>query len=230
MKDISRYEKKYAVSQYESITLYQLLRNVLEADENANGDDGYLVRSLYFDTPFHKDFYEKVDGLHERCKVRLRIYHPDSPTAKLELKEKSGDLQRKRSLNLSREQAIEMIHGDYECLREIDTPFSNYMYAYMRENLYKPKCVVEYKRLAFCVQANDIRITLDSELSATEANYNIFQKDLMLYPVEPLMATVLEVKYNNFLFSYVKDLVGIHNRVQVSESKYCRARGLLLSE
>ncbi len=35
---------------------------------------------------------------------------------------------------------------------------------------------------------------------------------------------VLEVKYNGFLLSYIKDLVSSANRSELSVSKYCLAR------
>ncbi len=230
MQEVLRYEKKYAIPQYEVALLESLLRNVLSVDVHAREDTGYCVRSLYFDTPENKDFYEKIDGMEQRCKVRLRVYDPKDQVAKLELKEKVGDLQRKRSLEVTKEQAIELSQGNYTCLQQMESSFAQFMYAYMTEQMYIPKCIIEYKRLAFCVETNDVRLTLDRELTATEANFNLFDTQLALSPVGQFMSTVLEVKYNHFLLSYIKDLLGLHNRMQVSESKYCNSRMLLLSD
>ncbi len=230
MQEVLRFEKKYALSQYEAALLESSLATILQQDVNGKDNTGYGVRSLYFDTPFNKDFHEKVEGMEERCKVRLRIYHPNDQVAKLELKEKVGDRQRKRSLQVTKEQALEMCQGNYQCLQQMESPFAQYMYAYMTKEGYLPKCIVAYKRLAFCVDTNDIRLTLDRELEATESNFNLFETQLGLSPVGQLMSTVLEVKYNHFLLSYVKDLLSLHNRTQVSESKYCNSRMLLLSD
>ena len=53
-----------------------------------------------------------ADGIGERRKIRLRIYDPGDKNAKLELKEKTGDFQRKRSLTVSREEAEQMMEGN----------------------------------------------------------------------------------------------------------------------
>ena len=45
----------------------------------------------------------------------------------------------------------------------------------MTEEVYRPKCIVKYSRLAFTVPTNDIRITLDSGVSAQEGQFNLFQ-------------------------------------------------------
>ena len=45
-----------------------------------------------------------------------------------------------------------------------------------------------------------------------------------MYPVLDPFNTVLEVKYNGFLLSYIKELVNRVDRSQLSVSKYCLAR------
>ena len=40
---------------------------------------------------------------------------------------------------------------------------------------------------------------------------------------------VLEVKYNGFLLSYLKDLLNLVGRSELSVSKYCLARSVSLS-
>ena len=40
---------------------------------------------------------------------------------------------------------------------------------------------------------------------------------------------VLEVKYNGFLLSYIKDLLDLVERSELSVSKYCLGRGVSLN-
>ena len=88
-----------------------------------------------------------------------------------------------------------------------------------------PKCIVEYKRRAFAIPTNNIRITFDSEIASTEGNMDIFNPSLgLLYPVESRNKVVLEVKYNHFLLSYVKDALRMCDATQESYSKYISAR------
>ena len=60
---------------------------------------------MYFDTIDDDDFFEKQNGLEVRRKIRLRCYDPDSTYAVLEMKQKQGVSQRKRSLRMSRDDA-----------------------------------------------------------------------------------------------------------------------------
>ena len=100
--DVLRTEQKYNLNPQEKAHLEFVLNGALHRDIHSIGQ-GYMVRTLYFDTWDDQDFYDKVDGLETRRKIRLRIYEPNAHDAKLELKEKQGSLQRKRSLQLTQE-------------------------------------------------------------------------------------------------------------------------------
>lgn len=223
--DVLRQEKKYLLSTEQTERMRRCLSRVLEEDIHAE-QGGYLVRSLYFDTPDDTDFHEKSDGIGQRRKIRLRIYNPEDKKAKLELKEKTGDFQRKRSLVVSREEAEQMTEGNYTCLLLREDPFAQDMYITMQEKAYRPRCVVEYDRSAWFVRENDTRITLDADIRATESHLDLFAERLLTYPVSERGVTTLEVKFNHFLLSYVRDLLALHGQPQVSASKYCMARSI----
>lgn len=223
MIDVSRKEIKYRVSLQEISDLKRRLAPLMKTDRH-NGTIGYQVRSLYFDTPFDTDYEEKESGYQERRKIRLRIYDPEGQTAKLELKEKRGSAQRKRSLLLQREEAECMIRGNYGFLKERDEELAKWLYLFMMQKCYRPKCVVEYDRFAYCLEHNDTRITFDTRLRSGESCYNIFDRDLILYPVVGAMENTMEVKYNGFLFTYIKNELKRYGSMPVSSSKYCRAR------
>lgn len=218
---VDRTEKKYEISYFMALKLKQMLSVALREDK-FNKTDGYLVRSLYFDTIFDNDYWDKQNGLENRRKIRLRTYDPSSEVLKLELKEKKGETQQKRSLIISKELANRLIKGDYLALKEIKSDFADELYYIMQTNLYRPKCIVQYNRLAYMVEENNIRITIDSNLKATESSFDIFSYDLSLYNVSS--QTILEVKYNKFLLSYVKDIIDMANKSEISASKYCTSR------
>ena len=83
MNEVSRQEKKYAINIADGANLRSRLGAVMHADAN-NGAQGYVIRSLYFDTPDDQDFTDKADGLELRRKIRLRTYSPRSDFAMLE--------------------------------------------------------------------------------------------------------------------------------------------------
>lgn len=224
MLDVSRRELKYLVSLGNTSSLKRKLSGIMCEDDH-NGERGYLVRSLYFDSIYDRDFEDKVDGYDNRQKVRLRVYNFDSQTAKLELKEKSGIAQRKRSLLIKRDEAECMIRGDYEFLLEREEEIANKLYTFMVTRCYRPKCIVEYDRIAFCEPVNDMRITFDMNLRATEAGLQgLFDQNLILYPVCDKSEVTMEVKYNGFLYTHIKNMISLSDKMPVSNSKYVRAR------
>ncbi|MDE5698454.1 MAG: polyphosphate polymerase domain-containing protein [Lachnospiraceae bacterium] len=223
MLDVTRKENKYDIGLIETADMKRRLGIYMESDPH-NGETGYLVRSLYFDTLYDADFEQKVDGYDERQKIRLRVYSADAMTAKLEVKEKEDALQRKRSLSIERGEAQQMINGDYRFLLRREEPLAHWLYAFLNARCYRPKCVVEYDRYAYILEHNDTRITFDQNLRASESNYDIFDKDLVLYPVSAPGAVTMEVKYTGFLLSHLKNELNYCDKTRCSNSKYCRAR------
>lgn len=223
MNEVLRQEKKYLLPMQEAMRLGRRLGTVMLQDSH-NGPFGYRIRSLYFDSIDEGDFNDKVDGLELRRKIRLRCYDPSANFAVLEMKQKEGQYQKKRSMRLSRSDSQRLIAGDYKPLLRCDEPFARECYGLMHGQCYRPKAVVEYRRKAFIAKENRIRITLDSSIIATEACFDIFSPTLLQYPVFDPYHTVLEVKYNGFLLSYIKSLVNMADRSEFSVSKYCLAR------
>ena len=223
MLDVSRKELKYSLHPAEVARLKRRLSFVMQGDPH-NGTIGYRVRSLYFDTVFDGDFEDKVNGLEKRQKVRLRIYNTDAEVIKLELKEKTDTAQRKRSLSLNREEAEQMIKGEYSFLLKRGELLAGWMYGFLMCGCYRPKCIVEYDRFAFRLDNNDTRITFDSNIKASEAGVDLFDENLVLYPVASPNDVTLEVKYNGFLMTFVKNELATADKIQCSNSKYCRAR------
>lgn len=227
MNEVLRQEKKYAINLKDGTVLQGRLGAVMHGDVH-NGSQGYVIRSLYFDTPDDQDFHDKIDGLELRRKIRLRTYSPQSEFAMLEMKQKEGQYQRKRSLRLDRAAAEALCRGDYSPLLQYADPFATECYGLMHCRCYRPKAVVEYHRQAFVARENHIRITLDSRIVATESAYGSFSERLPLYPVMDPFHMVLEVKYNGFLLSYIKNLLDSVERPELSVSKYCLARRVSL--
>lgn len=223
MRKVLREEKKYLITLENYISANHFLSQVLHPDDH-NGIDGYIIRSLYFDTLENDDFYHKIDGLEIRRKIRLRIYSPDDDFAYLELKQKQGNYQEKRSLKITKEDALRLIQQDYQVLLKQEEPFAEEMYAIMSKQHYMPKSINQYRRKAYIVNENSTRITFDSDIRATETSFDLYDKNLLLNPVFDQNHVVFEVKYNGFLLSYVKDIINSIDRIQTPVSKYCIGR------
>jgi hypothetical protein len=228
-RKVYRQEHKFGINLIEYSQASTRVSKVLRADDH-NGGDGYNVRSLYFDTVQDSDFWAKVDGYDVRKKIRLRIYDTQSDYAKLEMKQKQSIYQLKRSMRLHREDAIEMSKGRYEVLLKYDEAFAKECYALMMTRGYVPKSIVEYRRKAFVANGNDTRITFDSKIIATEFKLDLFSENISQYPVIDDGQVILEVKYNGFLYSYIKELLTGIDKIPLSASKYCLSRSMTISE
>lgn len=225
MREVLRQEKKYLLSYLQFRNADHLFGQVLRPDSH-NGISGYPIRSLYFDTMQEKDFYEKEDGLEIRRKIRLRIYDPKADFAMLEMKQKQGENQKKRSLRLSRQDAEELTEGHYSCLLRYEDSFAQECYGLMNVMHYRPKSIVEYRRKAYVASENKTRITLDFDIRATESDFHIFSPNLNMYPVLDAYLAVLEVKYSGFMLSYIKDIISREGKSPVSVSKYSLSRSV----
>lgn len=223
VNQVYREEKKFLLNLEEFRKLSHHLEHFLTEDEH-NGALGYRVRSLYFDTIYDKDYFEKLDGVELRRKIRLRIYSPDDNFALLEMKQKQGQYQLKRSLRITRDDADALIGGDYTPLLRYQEDFAAECYALMQMQVYRPKTIVEYNRKAFIAKENKIRVTFDHQIVSTESDTNLFAKDLNMNPVLDPFAVVLEVKFNGFLLDYIKDLLSNAQKSELSVSKYMLAR------
>ena len=67
MNIVAREEKKYLINIDAFRTKSHFLDGMLLQDEH-NGTDGYIIGSLYFDTVYDNDFFEKLDGIETRRK------------------------------------------------------------------------------------------------------------------------------------------------------------------
>lgn len=216
-----RVEKKYEMDEITKKSMIRKLKHVMNYDDNDEGD-GYIVRSLYFDSITDEDYMAKLEGLEVRKKIRLRIYSADAEFVKLEIKKKQGIAQQKKSLLISREEAKSMIRGNFEFLLSRDSDTAYEIYNIMKLGVYRPKCIVEYDRIAFDEPINTIRITFDSNVRVSKNYESFFDKDLSFIPL--LTVPIMEVKYNRFLLDPIQLVIQSVDALEVSFSKYSLGR------
>lgn len=225
INEVMRQEKKYLLNLDMSYKCNAYLEKFLNQDIH-NGSTGYMIRSLYFDTIDDLDFQDKEDGIEIRRKIRLRIYDVKGDFALLEIKQKQGSQQLKRSLKMNRADAEQLIKGNYSCLLNYSEPFAAESYGIMNMHCYRPRTIVQYNRKAYIAKENKTRVTLDSNIMATESCFDLFSNELCMYPVLDKFNIVIEVKYNGFLLSYIRALINQIDGSELSVSKYCLARGV----
>ena len=81
--------------------------------------------------------------------------------------------------------------------------------------------IVDYRRLPFVMDEGNVRITLDSGISAAVGGFDIFDRDLPALPAQPPGHMVLEVKYTEYLPQLIKKLLPSEKQEFTAFSKYC---------
>lgn len=69
--NVYRNELKYFINEMDYINLRKVFETTLEKDVYDVNNEGYWIRSLYFDTLQNKDYYEKIIGTKDRKKLEL---------------------------------------------------------------------------------------------------------------------------------------------------------------
>lgn len=218
-----RHELKFLLSMVEYEHLRRLLGALFVKDENMKQGKDYYIRSLYFDTPENKDYYDKLMGVSQRRKIRLRIYDTSAEHVKLEMKNKENDYSIKETMNISRDDAIQLLKGNYHVLAEYDNDVSKKAYFNLSAYAYTPKVIVDYEREAYLLPVENIRITFDKRVRAFKGN-GLFEKYNAFVGVLAPEYMILEVKYDKYLPAYVENVLSSISMQRMSISKYCMAR------
>ena len=219
-----RHELKYLITPAELGVLRGILKPLLSPDPNGDRNNEYVIRSLYFDTFDDQALEEKIAGVGMRKKYRIRIYNFSDRVIKLECKSKFGDLISKQSVSIPRDLADQLIAGDPEGLQRMKHPLLHDVYREMKTRLLRPAVIVDYVREAYIHEAQEVRITFDKHLRTGLFSSDLFNAALPTYPVFDNPIEILEVKYDEFLPSYLQAVLsGITaQRSAVSKYVWCR--------
>jgi len=114
MTEKLRHERKHPINPADCFALRARLRLIAGYDYHAGADGKYKVRSLYFDNPDDMALRQKLDGVDNREKFRIRYYDNDPSFIRLEKKTKINGLCGKRCAVLTREQCEYLIHGNIQ--------------------------------------------------------------------------------------------------------------------
>jgi SPX domain protein involved in polyphosphate accumulation len=227
-----RYEFKYIVPNRYLDPIRDYIRPFMELDGFVQNhqEDHYTVRSVYFDTPAYDFYYEKLEGIKNRKKVRLRGYDQNGldDIVFLEIKRKydipiikyRSPLKFRHALEIFKEHnlngyAIEKFSSmeGYENSRR-------FFYQVFGKNL-RPVVLVVYEREPYLNKFDKtVRITFDKNLRGK--GYPALED---LYDEEGLIAAlhnrfIMEVKFNNTFPNWMNPVISRFGLRKQSASKY----------
>jgi len=222
-----RHELKYYMNTYQYQAVRARLRQLLERDKHAGPAGEYHIRSLYFDDIDNKALHEKLGGVRDRVKYRIRIYNRSDRVIHLEKKIKFNEYVSKVKESLTRDMYEAIVSGDCEALNVPGRPLLHELRREIQTKLLRPKVIVDYVREAYTAVTGNVRITFDKELRTGLNGIDIFDPIAPTIPAFDDNLIVFEVKYDAYLPEYIRAAVQSEGLVRQSNSKYVVCRKLL---
>lgn len=223
---VYRNEIKHEISAADKAAICASMRAVARPDPHAGPDGRYLIRSLYFDTPADKALREKLDGVSEREKFRIRFYNSDPSVMHLEKKVKRGGLGYKVSAPITAEEAQRIVDGDTDWMAVSGRGLIVELYAKMKSEGLRPKTIVDYTRTPFVYGPGNVRVTIDENIRTGLGCTDFLNPRCVTVPAgEPVI--LLEVKWDDYLPAVIRRAVAVKSRRGAAFSKYqtCRIYG-----
>lgn len=222
---VFRHELKFYINYRDYLVLRNALKATMHLDSNAQADGGYLIRSLYFDDMYERALTDKLGGSDHRCKYRVRIYNYSDRIIRFEKKIKEGQYIAKKSISITRKEYDRIMAGHPEVLLSRPEPFARELYIQFRQNRLAPKVVVDYRREAYVMDYERVRITFDKDLRSGHDWSDLFDPNAPVMPMLPEGMMVLEVKFNKNLPDHIRGLLQnleAPQRSAVSKYVICR--------
>lgn len=217
-----RHEWKHEISYSDMLVLQQRLGAVMQRDKNAV-DGKYFIRSLYFDNAADKSLREKLDGVNNREKFRIRYYNFDTSVIHLEKKSKRSGLGNKEMATLTTDEAQQIVNDSWEWMKDADRPLVRELYSKMQSQGLRPKTIVDYTREPYIYAPGNVRVTLDYDIRTGLRSVDFLSPHCVTIPAgnAPI---ILEVKWDAFLPNIIRDIVQLEGRHTSAFSKYAICR------
>ncbi len=231
IRKFNRFELKYLLTLQQAERFKSVLSRYLSPDEYGDSRGQYTLSSLYYDSPDYRCYWEKVDGIRFRRKLRIRQYETgaaltaDTPVF-VEIKQRVDRATQKRRALLPYWQALQLC--DQRQMPEQVAPenqaFLEEVYAYLWRYNLRPAGIVRYQRQAFIGTTYDIglRVTFDTFLTGQTNPLRLEAPPSELSLLNPNL-TIMEIKVNERIPIWLTALIAAQNMQLIRISKYCRS-------
>ncbi|MFC4604230.1 polyphosphate polymerase domain-containing protein [Rhodococcus kronopolitis] len=225
----NRYEIKYFVDEMKVPELRQELAARMDTDPYSP-HGGYPVTSLYYDTPDLRFYWEKIEGLKFRRKLRLRLYGEpsdctDDTPVQIEIKQRVNRVTQKRRIALPYGVAQRWLNGreEIEC-DPSQSPFVNEVTTLIGNLDLRPMVTTGYLREAFVGREADLglRVTIDHKVHGRDRDFHFASGAENRFILPPKLA-IVELKANERVPYWATDLTARLNMSVIRVSKYCQS-------
>ncbi len=224
MENNFRHELKYIIDTHDFAYLKSRLGCGMRKDPFADGNNRYHVRSLYFDDNNDNFLLDKINGVEQREKYRIRIYNKSQRTIKFEKKAKVNEYIRKQSMLITYRECLDILNNDTAFLFAAGGDAPRELYLAFRTRLLRPVILVDYVREAYVYPPLGVRITFDMDLAYGGGLKNLFDERLPTVGVLPRPALIMEIKYGAFFPDVIGALLKGVPATRQAVSKYLLCR------
>jgi hypothetical protein len=227
----NRYEIKYLLDESNVPSLRERLQERMDTDPHQLASGPARVSSLYYDSRDLRCYWEKIEGLRFRRKLRIRVYGEpetinDDSLVFVEIKQRVNRVTQKRRIPLRYAEARKL------CDERIDPEVSDARQAFVDEVLtyadlmdLQPTAITTYLREAYLGTDADtgVRITIDHRVSGRNRDFYLGAQGATNDFIIPSHLAVVELKANERVPAWFTDLAAKLNLSTVRISKYCQA-------
>ena len=222
-----RHEYKFLISRQSAELLKLRLPHIMQRDPHAGPAGQYTIRSLYFDDLTFSAFQEKVSGVDNRTKYRIRCYNYQDSFFKLEKKEKKGHLTRKTAERISREDVLRLQREPGHRIPELSGVLTEELRLASVSRGVRPVVLVDYDRTPFVSVWGNTRITLDENLRTIPYAADIFALSHPAIPVMEPDQVILEIKFDDFLPGHLSACLADIPKAPMAISKFAMCLNLI---
>ena len=223
-KDKYRHEIKYFISETDYISISHRLKHVMQKDANADANGQYHIRSLYFDNYNNKALFDKIAGVNEREKFRIRFYNHDTSFMRLERKSKLSGYTLKKSCPITHDQCNGLINGDLSSIKNSGYPLMREFEQKIIRQKLQPVTIVDYTREIYIYPPGNVRVTFDKNIRTGIFNTQAITDIPTIPAAMDTQDIVMEVKFDEFLPEIISHLIQTNEQRTVAVSKYVLCR------
>lgn len=226
----NRFELKYLVPVEQAAEIRDELAERMDRDLNSPAG-GYGVWSLYYDTPQLRFYWEKIEGLKFRRKLRIRHYGtPDGVTDEspvcVEIKQRVNRVTQKRRITLPYGVARQLCDGRemIEHSPKESAFVQEVLELVVRLNLL-PTAITGYQREALVGRDADtgLRVTFDRRIRGRDRDFHFGTPNPENRFTIPPHLSVMEIKVNERTPYWITDLAARRNLNLIRVSKYVQS-------
>lgn len=219
-----RHEYKYLCDSSQNAVLKMRAKGLLRADSHVKDAGYYDIRSLYFDTLDNQCYLENEGGSDKRDKYRIRIYNANPEKIVLEKKSKERQMTSKKSCQISEEICRKLMRNERIQITEDMANTQKELLLEMQMKVMRPTVIVEYQRFPYVEKNGNVRITFDENICSSNDIEHFLEKKIIVRPILGIGQSVLEVKWDEFLPSYIKEHIQLETLQWSNFSKYYLCR------